>query len=139
MTTTITTTATPTAADLLPATTVNRASRSTDGAGVSSTQRLGDAYVTRWYHSDTGTRSVEFSLNSIDTRSRVSAYYLDKTRRVSVSVEQRRETDEGAIVSEATAFLSVAEARELHRYLTSALAAADGADEFIHLSDGALR
>lgn len=121
-----TTTTAPTASDLLPPTTVKRASRSTDGLGVSSTQRLGDAYVTRWFHSDTGTRSVEFTLPGGDTPKRASARWLDgATRRVSVSVEQRRDTGKGHVVSEVTAFLTVTEARELHRYLTSALAAVD--------------
>ena len=125
--TTSTTATAPTASDLLTPTVVSRASRSRDGGGVSSIHRHGDAYVTRWFHADTGTRSVKFTLSCDDTPKRARAYWLDETRRVSVSVEQRRETEQGSIVSEATAFLSVAEARELHRYLTSALAAADSA------------
>lgn len=116
-----------TASDLLTPRTVQRVTPSTDGKGVHGVQRLAHAWITRWAHSDTGTRSVEVGLSSRETHPIVTrSNYLPSTEGVSVAMEQREYDDnDNATETELVGFLRVEEARKLHAQLGAALAEAD--------------
>ena len=130
MTATTATTARPTAADLIAPKTIRRAGLSADAGAVSAVQRLGDASVTRWFHSDSRTRSVEFSLFSRGAvRVATRSHYLPRTENVVVAMQTREDADDGtATETELIGFLRVDEARKLHERLGAALAAADAAE-----------